>query len=91
VTLFEADPRLGGHAHTHDVDVGGKTIAVDSGFIVHNRRTYPTLIRLFDELGVATIDSEMSLSIRDDELGVEYCGGTGVAGMLPNRAALRPR
>lgn len=91
VTLFEADPRLGGHAHTHDVDVGGKTIAVDSGFIVHNRRTYPTLIRLFDELGVATIDSEMSLSIRDDELGVEYCGGTGVAGMFPNRAALRPR
>lgn len=91
VTLFEADSRLGGHAHTHDVEIGGRTIAVDSGFIVHNRRTYPTLLRLFDELGIETVDSEMSLSIRDDELGVEYCGGTGVAGMLPNRAALRPR
>lgn len=91
VTLFEADSRPGGHAHTHDVQVGGKNIAVDSGFIVHNARTYPTLLRLFDELGVDTMDSEMSLSIRDDELGVEYCGGSGVAGMFPNLAALRPR
>lgn len=91
VTLFEADTRLGGHAHTHDVEVDGARIAVDSGFIVHNERTYPTLLRLFAELGVDTIDSEMSLSIRDDELGVEYCGGSGIAGMLPNRAALRPR
>lgn len=91
VTLFEADSRLGGHAHTHDVRIDGEDIAVDSGFIVHNARTYPTLLALFDELGVETIDSEMSLSIRDDDLGVEYCGGTGIAGMIPNRAALRPR
>ena len=42
VTLFEADHRLGGHAHTHEV-VGsdGGTALVDSGFIVHNERTYP--------------------------------------------------
>ncbi len=49
VTLYEADDRLGGHADTHVVD----GLAIDTGFIVHNERTYPTLLRLFRELGVA--------------------------------------
>ena len=53
VTLFEAEDRLGGHAHTHDVtDTDGHEHAVDSGFIVHNDRTYPLLRRLFGELDV---------------------------------------
>ena len=52
MTLYEADGRLGGHADTHEVSVGGRTIGVDTGFIVHNDRTYPTLLRLFGELGV---------------------------------------
>ena len=48
VTLFEADNRLGGHAHTHDLTASdGSTHAVDSGFIVHNYRTYPWLRKLF--------------------------------------------
>jgi predicted NAD/FAD-binding protein len=51
VTLYEAEDRLGGHAHTHDVEVGDRIVGVDSGFIVHNRRTYPSLLRLFAELG----------------------------------------
>ena len=71
VTLYEADDRLGGHADTHDVDVGGRTVAVDTGFIVHNERTYPTLLRLFAELGVATQESDMSMSVRDEETGLE--------------------
>ena len=42
VTLYEADDRLGGHAHTHEVtDSAGTRLAVDTGFIVHNDRTYP--------------------------------------------------
>ena len=49
VTLYEADNRLGGHADTHDV---ATALAIDTGFIVHNERTYPTLLRLFAELGV---------------------------------------
>ena len=54
VTLFEAEDRLGGHAHTHDVtDSDGRRHAVDSGFIVHNDVTYPWLRRLFGELDVA--------------------------------------
>jgi len=59
VTLYEADHRLGGHADTHLVD----GMAIDTGFIVHNPRTYPVLLRLFAELGVATQPSEMSMSI----------------------------
>ncbi|HKY57587.1 MAG TPA: FAD-dependent oxidoreductase, partial [Aeromicrobium sp.] len=51
VTLYEASERLGGHADTHDVELGGQSFPVDTGFIVHNRRTYPVLLRLFDELG----------------------------------------
>ncbi|MFP5366857.1 MAG: NAD(P)/FAD-dependent oxidoreductase [Actinomycetes bacterium] len=75
VTLFEADSRLGGHAHTHDVpQTDGSEIGVDTGFIVHNERTYPTLLRLFAELGVETQDSEMSMSIRCDGCGLEYAG-----------------
>src|SRR3954468_14515322 len=70
VTLYEADSRLGGHADTHEVD----GLAIDTGFIVHNRRTYPVLMRLFDELGVATQASEMSMSVRDEVAGLEYPG-----------------
>ena len=82
VTLFEADSRLGGHAHTHAVATPAGEIAVDSGFIVHNDRTYPLLTRLFEELGVATRDTEMSMSIRDSRTGLEYAGGKGAVGFL---------
>src|SRR5699024_4975599 len=90
VTLLEADDRLGGHAHTHRVTVGGVELDVDSGFIVFNERTYPTLLRLFAELGIGSVETEMSLSIRDDELGLEYCGGTGARGLVPSVRAATP-
>jgi len=83
VTLYEAAPRLGGHADTHDVRVGDVTVGLDTGFIVHNDRTYPTLVRLFAELGVATQESDMSMSIRCDEVGLEYAGGLGLPGLFP--------
>lgn len=84
VTLLEADDRLGGHAHTHRLtgEDGGELL-VDSGFIVHNRRTYPHLIRLFDELGVETRPTEMSLSVSCDGCGLEYAGARGVRALLP--------
>ncbi len=84
VTVYEADDRLGGHAHTHDIVVGDRTIGVDTGFIVHNDRTYPTLLRLFAELGVETQDSDMSMSIRDDAAGLEYAGARGLRGLFPS-------
>ncbi|MCS0637790.1 FAD-dependent oxidoreductase [Streptomyces sp. LP05-1] len=83
VTLYEADARLGGHAHTHEVTgADGRTLAVDSGFIVHNERTYPHLLRLFGELGIATQDSEMSMSVRCEGCGLEYAGARGTAGLF---------
>lgn len=87
VTLLEADARLGGHADTHDVldPATGRTLGIDTGFIVHNRRTYPTMLRMFAELGVATQQSEMSMSISDDETGVEWAGALGRQGVFPTR------
>src|SRR5690348_210457 len=83
VTLFEAEPRLGGHAHTHDVaDVDGQRHAVDSGFIVHNDVTYPLLRKLFAELGVEVRPTEMSMSVRCDGCGLEYAGGRGLRGLF---------
>ena len=91
VTLYEADDRLGGHAHTHDVEVGDRVVGVDSGFIVHNRRTYPNLLRLFAELGVATQATEMSMSVRCQGCGLEYAGSRGLRGLFAQpTAALRP-
>ncbi|GAA1514156.1 FAD-dependent oxidoreductase [Nocardioides humi] len=84
VTLLEADDRLGGHADTHPVtDPAGRTLRIDSGFIVHNRRTYPVLTRILDELGVATQASEMSLSTSDEATGLEWAGALGRRGLFP--------
>ena len=85
VTLYEADPRLGGHADTHEVPSSdGGVLRVDTGFIVHNRKTYPMLLRLFSELGVSTQESDMSMSIVCDGCGLEYAGGRGLSGLLPS-------
>jgi predicted NAD/FAD-binding protein len=93
VTLYEADARLGGHAHTHHLTLdSGAEVDVDTGFIVHNDRTYPTLLRLFAELDVATQDSDMSMSIRSDASGLEYAGAKGIRGLFPTaRTLARPR
>ncbi len=88
VTLYEADDRLGGHADTHEVHEGSRTLAIDTGFIVHNPRTYPVLLRLFDELGVTTQPSEMSMSIRDDGTGLEWAGALGLGGLVPTARTL---
>lgn len=89
VTLYEADSRLGGHADTHAVtDPEGRNFAVDTGFIVHNDRTYPTLLRLFAELGVVTQESDMSMSVRCEGCGLEYSGGQGLRGVLPTPGLL---
>lgn len=82
VILFEAEDRLGGHAHTHNVPDSDGRHAVDSGFIVHNDVTYPWLRKLFGELDVQVRPSEMSMSVRCEECGLEYAGGRGLRGIL---------
>jgi uncharacterized protein len=78
VHVFEREPRLGGHTHTVDVDRGdGTSVPVDTGFIVYNEVTYPLLVRLFDELDVATQPSDMSWSLRCERCDLEYAGNLG--------------
>ena len=82
VTVFEADARLGGHADTHLVTGSdGAQVAVDTGFIVYNERTYPLLTRLLRELGVGTRASDMSMSVSCAGCGVRYAGKRGLAGL----------
>lgn len=92
VTVFEADTRLGGHADTHRVPGAGAELAIDTGFIVHNDRTYPTLLRLFAELGVRTRPAPMSMSVRADAAhggaGLEYAGAKGWRGLFGSRRNL---
>jgi predicted NAD/FAD-binding protein len=90
VIVFEAEDRLGGHAHTHDVmDSASRRHAVDSGFIVHNDVTYPLLRKLFGELGVEVRPAEMSMSVHCEGCGLEYAGGRGPRGVVaqPRRLA----
>ena len=60
VTLFEAGSRFGGHTATVDIDYDGTPISVDTGFIVYNTLNYPLLTKLFAEIDVETLDSDMS-------------------------------
>ncbi len=90
ITVFEADSRIGGHVNTIDVDVCGQTFSVDTGFIVFNDRTYPNFIALLDELGVAARRSDMSFSVRDERVGLEYNGTTLNTLFAQRRNLVRP-
>ena len=87
MVLFEAEHRLGGHTHTHDVRIDGRDYAVDSGFIVHNREHYPLLTRFFETLGVATQPTTMSFSVHSEASGVEY-NATSLDGLFCQRRNL---
>jgi predicted NAD/FAD-binding protein len=90
VVLFEADARVGGHVHTHELELEGRRVAVDTGFIVFNDWTYPGLIALLDELGVAAQESDMSFSVRCERTGLEYNGTSLDALFAQRRNLLRP-
>ena len=90
VTLFEAEPRLGGHTHSVDVTLDGFTHPVDTGFLVFNDRTYPLLNALFKHLGVTYAESDMSFSVRIDERDIEWAG-TNLASVFADwRNLVRP-
>lgn len=86
VTLYEADTRLGGHAHTHRIKVPDGELALDTGFLVYNAANYPNLVRLFREQGVQAESSDMSLSVTCDGCWLEYSSGSGLRA-LPRRLA----
>ena len=90
ITVFEAGTHIGGHAHTQRVELDGQEIAVDTGFIVYNDRTYPEFSRLLRELSVATKPSAMSFSVRCEASGLEYNGTTINSLFAQRRNFFRP-
>ncbi len=90
VHLFERDTRLGGHTHTVMIDRPDGALALDTGFLVHNDRTYPNLVRLFAELGVATRGSDMSFAVACRQTGLEY-SSRGANGFFAQRGNLFSR
>jgi predicted NAD/FAD-binding protein len=89
VDVIEAEDRLGGHTHTIDITVDGRDIAVDTGFMVFNHRTYPNLIRLFEHLGIGEQDADMSFSVQHLADALEWKGD--VRGLFADpRNATRP-
>ena len=87
VTMFEAGGQAGGHAHTAVIDSTEGRLAVDTGFIVYNERTYPLFTRLLAQLGVATRATGMSFSVRCDRSGLEY-NATSLNGLFADRRHL---
>lgn len=90
VHLFEREQRLGGHTHTVRVSSEAGELALDTGFLVHNDRTYPNLVRLFRELGVETRDSDMSFAVSCRRTGIEY-SSRGLTGFFADRRTLFSR
>lgn len=91
VVLFEANDYLGGHTHTHPIELAGQRYAVDTGFIVHNPAHYPLLTRLFRALGVATQPTTMSFSVHNARTGLEYNATTLDTLFCQRRNLVSPR
>ncbi len=90
VTLFESEDRLGGHSNTVNLDVSGRDIAVDTGFIVLNDRTYPNLLGMFQHLDVAIEPSDMGFAVSIEQGRLEYSGSTkGILAQPSNLLSLR--
>ena len=84
VDLFEKEDHFGGHSHTIDLKLGTKKISVDIGFIVFNFKTYPNLIKFFNENKIEIEKSDMSFSVSVNNTSFEYCG-RGLNGIFSNR------
>ncbi|GAA0813652.1 FAD-dependent oxidoreductase [Colwellia asteriadis] len=74
VTVFEKSAEIGGHTATVDVELDGKSYAIDTGFIVFNDKTYPNYLALLAEIGVSKQETEMSFSVHNCQTGLEYNG-----------------
>lgn len=91
ITVFEADTRPGGHTATVDVQLDGRDYAIDTGFIVFNDWTYPNFIRIMDELGVASRESDMSFAVNCLQTGLAYAGVNGRFALYNSLFAQRRR
>ena len=88
VDLFEKQDRFGGHSYTLDINLNEKEkVAVDAGFMVFNKITYPNLINFFKENDIEIEKSDMSFSVSVKGTNIEYCG-KGLNGIFSNRGNL---
>ena len=88
VDLFEKENQFGGHANTIKVAYDhNKEIAVDIGFMVFNKNTYPNLINFFSENKIEIEKSDMSFSVSVNGSDMEYCG-KGLGGIFSNKKNL---
>ena len=90
ITVFESGAYVGGHTNTVDVYEDGRKLAVDTGFIVFNDRTYPNFIQLLDEIGQDSQPSEMSFSVQAEDGRLEYSGSSLNALFAQRRNIVRP-
>ena len=91
VHLLERDDRIGGHTHTHMIETSRGLLPIDTGFIVHNDRTYPNLVKLFKDLGIERKKSDMSFGVSCQKTGFEY-SSRGLGGLFAQKSNwLRPR
>ena len=90
ITLFEKNDYLGGHTHTHDINIGEKNFSVDSGFIVYNEKTYPNFIKLLDILNVERQKTTMGFSIKSEVKNLEYAGNSIKSVFAQKRNYFRP-
>lgn len=91
VHLFEANNRLGGHAHTSSIEKLGKQIYIDTGFLVFNDLTYPHLRSMFKYLQTETVASDMSLSIQVPHAGLEWAGNNLDSVFAQRKNLISPR
>ena len=89
VDVIEGGDHLGGHAHTVDVRVDGQDIAVDTGFMVFNERTYPNLVGMFETLGVTSQKTTMSFGVQCGEEDLEWSSRNLVGVFAQPENALR--
>ncbi|MGB5628797.1 MAG: FAD-dependent oxidoreductase [Woeseiaceae bacterium] len=90
ISVFESGSYIGGHTNTVDVTENGRQIPVDTGFIVFNDRTYPNFIRLLDDIGQESQQSEMSFSVKTEDNALEYSGSSLNTLFAQRRNILRP-
>jgi uncharacterized protein len=72
ITLYEREDRLGGHSNTVEVEENGRTLGIDTAFVVFNERTFPNLTAFFEELGVETVRHRGGFNFFDLVSGLEY-------------------
>lgn len=90
ITIYESENYIGGHTHTVDAQYEGEKARIDTGFIVFNDRTYPNFIKLMNEIGVQSQPTEMSFSVRNDQIDLEYNGHDFATLFAQRRNIVRP-